>query len=79
MTDQKFFRMVFVGGFGSFFLWHLLLILGFIPILGSWLLFLFMKWLTRNTVLVPFDMRKEDVRRMMESATAKDAIERELK
>jgi hypothetical protein len=79
MADQKFFRMVFVGGFGTFFLWHLLLILGFVPILGSWLAFLFMKWLTRNTVLVPFDMRTEDVQRVMEGAAATEAIERELK
>ncbi len=39
----------------------------------------FMKWLTRNTALVPFEMRAEDVKVVLESAKTRDVIERELK
>jgi len=78
MNSEKFHRLVFVGSFGECFLWYLVMILGIIPILGSYFQFLFLKWVIRNTVLFPFEVPGEELQSVIESHTAKERIQGEL-
>ena len=78
-TDEKRLqRLIFIGSFGEYFLWSLLMILGIIPILGTWFQFLFVRWMTRNTVLVPFEITDDDMAAILQSRKARDVIKGEM-
>ena len=76
--EETYWRAVFTGGFGSFFLWHLAMLFGFIPIFGFWIQYLFLKWIARNTVIVPMRFTPQQVEGIMELERAKERVKKEV-
>jgi hypothetical protein len=71
-------RLVFIGGFAEFFLWHLLMLLGIIPILGVFFQFLFLKWLVKSTVLAPIELSKEDIRQIVQRKRVAEEVQKQI-
>jgi hypothetical protein len=67
MHDEKLYRLVFVGGFGAYFLWSLLSLISVIPILGAVIQLGFIKWLTRSVMLVPLELDPTGVKMFMKT------------
>lgn len=77
MDENKTYRLIFTGSFGDYFLWDLFLLLSVIPLLGSWIRWLLLRWVTRNTLIVPTDLSEADVRKAISELRKADAVQRE--
>ena len=77
-TEQSIHRLVFTGSFGEYFLWHLLMIISLIPILGSYFQYLFLKWLVRNTVMAPIELTKDDIKTIVQRRKLADEVQKQM-
>lgn len=77
-VKKDMYRLVFVGGFGTYFLWTLVMILGIIPILGTFFQFLFLKWTVRNIVLAPLSLTRDELKSFVERSRLAEKVEQGL-
>ena len=64
---------------GSSFSGTFLMVFGMIPLLGSYIQLLTLKWLVRSVVLTPVGLTEKELKAIVDRRKAADAVESELR